>query len=191
MHLLQFKTDKLTYVAYPKIGLDPGDGINGLIPDSKNVCYISSPNSLARFDASTGVTELLTNNLPSKDLLSIRNDPEDTTLLWIGTLSDGLIRFNKYTRETQLYSIATGLPNNTIYSIIPGRDHQLWCSSNRGIFAFNKTTGGIRSFTSRDGLIDDEFNRFYYMQLPDTSIAFGEVLWAIPYLNRNTEAGRI
>lgn len=173
MHLLQFNTNKLTYDVYPKIDLDPGDGINGLIPDSKNACYISSPNSLARFDPSTGVIEMLTNNLPSKDLLTIRNDPDDTALLWIGTLSDGLIRFNKHTLETQQYNIATGLPNNTIYSIIPGRDHQLWCSSNRGIFAFNKITGGIRSFTSRDGLIDDEFNRFYYMLLPDTSIAFG------------------
>ncbi len=69
--------------------------------------------------------------------------------------------------------MATGLPNNTIYSIIPGRDHDLWCSSNKGVFAFNRTTGDIRSFTSRDGLIDDEFNRHYYMLLRDTSIAFG------------------
>jgi len=173
MHLLQFNTDKLTYRVYPQIGLDPVDDINGLIPDVKNVWYISNPSSLARFDASTGVTEMLTNSLPSKDLLSISNDPEDSALLWIGTLSDGLIRFNKYTWETQVYNVSTGLPNNTIYSIIPDREHQLWCSSNNGVFAFNKTTGGILSFTSRDGLIDDEFNRYYYMLLPDTSIAFG------------------
>ncbi len=173
MHLLRFNMDKHTYIDYPKIVLDPGDDINGLIPDAENGCYISNPNSLVRYDSSTGSTEMLTNSLPSKDLLSISNDPDDKALLWIGTLSDGLICFNKYTRKTQLYNIATGLPNNTIYSIIPGRDHELWCSSNKGVFAFNKTTGGIRSFTSRDGLIDEEFNRYYYMVLPDTSIAFG------------------
>jgi ligand-binding sensor domain-containing protein len=173
MHLLRFNTDKHTYIVYPKTSLDPGDDINGLIPDTKNVCYISNPNSLIRFNFLTGSNELLTKNLPSKDLLSISNDPDDTALLWIGTLSDGLIRFNKFTRETQVYNITTGLPNNTIYSIIPSRDHELWCSSNKGVFAFNKITGGIRSFTSRDGLIDDEFNRYYYMMLPDTSMAFG------------------
>ncbi len=173
VHLLQFNTDKLTYTVYPKIGLDPADDINGLVPDGKNVFYISNPISLVKFDATTGVTENLTTSLPSKDLLTISNDPEDNQILWIGTLSDGLIRFNKLTGKTQVYNIATGLPNNTIYSIIPGSDQQLWCSSNKGIFAFNKKTGDILSFTSRDGLIDDEFNRYYYVVLPDTSVAFG------------------
>ncbi len=146
-HLLQFNTDKLTYFVFPKIDLDPLNNINGLVPDVKNIFYISNPNNLARFDASTGKTEILTTSLPSKDLLSISNDPDDKEVLWIGTLSDGLIRFNKSTRKTQVYSIATGLPNNTIYSIILGQDQQLWCRSNTRIFAFNKTTGDIRSIT--------------------------------------------
>ncbi len=172
-HLLQFNTDKLTFTVYPKINLEPVNEINGLVPGGENIFYISNPNDLVKFDASTGVTESLTTSLPSKDLLTISNDPDDKEVLWIGTLSDGLIRFNKSTRKTQVYSIATGLPNNTIYSIIPVSDHELWCSSNKGIFAFNKKTADIRSFTSRDGLIDDEFNRYYYMMLPDTSLAFG------------------
>lgn len=173
MRLLRFNTDKLTYTVYPKIGIGTGNDLNGLVSDTENIFYCSSPNNLVRFDASTGAIEILTNSLPSKDLLSISNDPDDKNILWIGTRSDGLIRFHKHTRQTQVYNLATGLPNNTIYSIIPGRGHELWCSSNKGVFAFNKTTGDIRSFTSRDGLIDDEFNRYCYMLLPDTNIAFG------------------
>ncbi len=75
MRLLQFNTDHLTYHVYSKIAVDTGNDVNGLVADSKNIFYLSSPNSLARFDASTGVTEMLTGSLPSSDLLSINNDP--------------------------------------------------------------------------------------------------------------------
>ena len=88
-------------------------------------------------------------------------------------LSDGLIRLDKITKKTQVFSIATGLPNNTIYSILPGNDGLFWCSSNKGIFAFNPKNQTVRSFTSRDGLTDDEFNRYYYMVFPDGNLAFG------------------
>ncbi len=72
-----------------------------------------------------------------------------------------------------MYSIATGLPNNTIYSIIPSAITSSGAVPIKGFLHSIKRQRDIRSFTSRDGLIDDEFNRYYYMMLPDTSLAFG------------------
>lgn len=173
LNLLEFNTTDLSYREYGKIALDPLDAINGLVASGDNIFYISNPNNLVKFDASTGFSEQLTANLPSKDLLTISGDPDDKDILWIGTLSDGLIRYYKSTGKWELYNMQNGLPNNTIYSIIPCNRGQLWCSSNKGIFAFHKKTHDVRSFTSRDGLIDDEFNRYYYMVLPDSSFAYG------------------
>ncbi len=170
---LKFDTWKGSFRSFPAMDLDPGEEINGMVPDGESAFYISTNKSLVWWDVITGNTEKLVPLLPSKDLLSISNDPDDKDILWIGTLSDGLIRLDKITKKTQVFSIATGLPNNTIYSILPGNDGLFWCSSNKGIFAFNPKNQTVRSFTSRDGLTDDEFNRYYYMVFPDGNLAFG------------------
>ena len=171
--LLKFDTWKGCFRSFPPADIDPDEEINGMAPDADSVFYISTNKSLVRWDAVTGNTEKLVSLLPSKDLLSISNDPDNKEILWIGTLSDGLISLDKITKKTQVFSIATGLPNNTIYSILPGNDGLFWCSSNKGIFAFNPKNQTVRSFTSRDGLTDDEFNRYYYMVFPDGNLAFG------------------
>jgi ligand-binding sensor domain-containing protein len=172
-HLLKFNIQKLYFQSFPPIDVDSGEEINGLVPDGESAFYISTNKSLVRWDVITGNSEKLISLLPSKDLLSISNDPDNNNILWIGTLSDGLIRMDKITKNTQVFSIATGLPNNTIYCILPGNDGLFWCSSNKGIFAFNPKNQTVRSFTSRDGLTDDEFNRYFYMVFPDGNLAFG------------------
>lgn len=171
--ILKFDIEKSTYRAFPRVEIDSNEDINGMAPDSGSVFYISTEKSFVRFDGSTGRTENLINFLPSKDLLVINNDPDNEGLLWLGTLSEGLIRFEKKTKTSQVLSIATGLPNNTVYSILPGSDGLLWCSSNKGIFGVNKKNLTVKSFTSRDGLTEDEFNKHFYAVLPDSTIAFG------------------
>ncbi len=154
------------------MALDAGEELNGMTADGESAFYITTTRNLIRADT-LGRTEELTSLLPSKELLTVSKDHDNGNILWIGTLSDGLIRLDKTTRQARVFSMATGLPNNTIYSILEGSDHQLWCSSNKGIFAFNKQLHTARSFTSGNGLIDNEFNRFYYMALPGGDLAFG------------------
>ncbi|MBC7400650.1 MAG: hypothetical protein H7289_11960, partial [Mucilaginibacter sp.] len=170
---LKFDTKKLTFKVCGKATIDEGEDITGLVPDGDAGFYISSVHNLCRVNPLTGQTENLTRFLPSNDILDIINDPEDKAILWIGTLSDGLIRFNVQTKKVKLYSTATGLPNNTVYSILFGNDGLMWCSTNRGVFALDKKTQAIRSFTSRDGLVDDEYNRYYFMKLAGGELAFG------------------
>ncbi|NNU33890.1 histidine kinase [Mucilaginibacter sp. S1162] len=170
---LKFDTKKLTFKAYGKAGIDEGEDITGLVPNGNGGFYISSVHNLCSVNPFTGQTDNLTHFLPGNDILDVTNDPDDKNILWIGTLSDGLMRFNTQTKKVQVYSTATGLPNNTIYSILFGNDNLMWCSTNKGIFAMNKKTQAIRSFTSRDGLVDDEYNRYYFMNLPGGELAFG------------------
>jgi ligand-binding sensor domain-containing protein len=171
--LIKFDSKKSVFHLLLKTGIDTDENINGMVAENEETFYISSNKNLFTLNVNSGKIEELTSFLPSKDLLNICNDIYNKDILWIGTLSDGLIRFDKKTKKTIVYSTATGLPNNTIYSILIGSDGLLWCSSNKGIFSFNQKNQAVRSFTSRDGLTDDEFNRYYYMNLPDGSLAFG------------------
>jgi ligand-binding sensor domain-containing protein len=171
--LVRFDLRRHSFRVFPRpVQLDPGEELNGMTADGESSFYITTTQNLVRADT-LGQTDRLTSLLPTKELLTVSKDHDDDNILWIGTLSDGLIRLDRTTRQTQVFSIATGLPNNTIYSVVEGDDHRLWCSSNKGIFAFDKQLHSARSFTSRDGLIDDEFNRFYYISLPDGHLAFG------------------
>jgi ligand-binding sensor domain-containing protein len=171
--LIKFDIRKFTFQLSPTISYDPTEQVNGLAIENDTAFYITTNKSLVKYNIRSRRTEKLTTYLPSKDLLYVSNDPDNKNILWIGTLSDGLIRFNKTNKTSQVFDTGTGLPNNTIYSILPGNDGSLWCSSNKGIFAFNSKTLTIRSYTSRDGLTDDEFNRYYYAQLPGGNLAFG------------------
>lgn len=170
--LLRFNIRQQSFRVFRSIALEDGEELNGMTADGESAFYITTTRSLVRADT-LGNTEHLTSLLPSKELLTVSKDHDDANILWIGTLSDGLIRLNTTTRQTQVFSMTTGLPNNTIYSVVQGSDNQLWCSSNKGIFAFNKQLHTARSFTSSNGLIDNEFNRFYYMILSGGDLAFG------------------
>jgi ligand-binding sensor domain-containing protein len=171
--LLKFNLHQGTFTLYKKVNIPAGEEINGMAADGDAWFYISTNKSLVKVNAAKGVTQNISAFLPNSDLLSISNDPVDKNTLWVGTLSDGLIKLNKSAKTTKVFSMAAGLPNNTIYSILPGNDGMLWCSSNRGVFAFDRVNNTSRSYTSADGLTDDEFNRYYYLVLPDGSLAFG------------------
>ncbi|MEO7984237.1 MAG: ATP-binding protein, partial [Bacteroidota bacterium] len=110
---------------------------------------------------------------PGDQLTDISKDPLDKDLLWIGTLGDGLIRLNKETGEIKIFTIENGLPNNTIYSIVPDDRGSLWISTNKGISRFTPATGSFCNFDVRDGIGGNEFNRFHHLRLPDGRIAFG------------------
>jgi ligand-binding sensor domain-containing protein len=171
--LLKFDLEKSMYKLFPAVEIDSTEDINGMVPDTGSAFYISSEKSFVRFNTLSGKTENLISFLPSKELLVVSNDPDDEETLWLGTLSDGMIRYDKKSKKTQVFSMATGLPNNTVYSILPGSDGSLWCSSNKGIFGFNRKNQTVKSFTSRDGLIEDEFNKHFYITFPDGNMAFG------------------
>jgi signal transduction histidine kinase/CheY-like chemotaxis protein/ligand-binding sensor domain-containing protein/methylphosphotriester-DNA--protein-cysteine methyltransferase len=112
---------------------------------------------------------------PSSSLLMMVNDPSNQKYLWIGTTGNGLIRFDKTTGECHAFTTDDGLPNNTIYAIVPDDNNNLWLSSNKGISRFNPVTHVVRNFDITDGLISNEFNRWHCFKLPDGRTAFGGI----------------
>ncbi|HNP24981.1 MAG TPA: response regulator [Panacibacter sp.] len=100
-------------------------------------------------------------------------DPIEKDVLWIGSLGNGMIRFDSKTATARSFTMNDGLPNNTVYAIVPDTKGYFWCSSNKGIFRFSPKDYSVLSFTAKDGLQGNEFNRTQFIHFPDGKIAFG------------------
>ena len=91
--------------------------------------------------------------------------------LWVGT-ADGLdhLRGGKFTR----YFTSDGLPNDTIYAILPD-DSGIWVSTDYGLAHLDSRTGTFHNYLAGDGLQSDEFNSGAAFAAPDGELFFGGV----------------
>ena len=108
-----------------------------------------------------------------KELTEICPDPFDENLLWIGSRGFGLILWDIEKGLRNIFTVDDGLPNNTVYCILPDRTGKLWCSTNRGIFRLDPKTKEIHSLEKSDGLQGNEFNRAHKFRFFDGRLAFG------------------
>lgn len=100
--------------------------------------------------------------------------------LWIGTLGEGIIIFDTTTGNIFPITDKNGLPNNTIYSIIPDKLGAVWMSTNKGIIRFtppadlqNTNRTHFSVFTAEDGLQGNEFNTGAYHADANGLLYFG------------------
>jgi signal transduction histidine kinase/DNA-binding response OmpR family regulator/ligand-binding sensor domain-containing protein len=109
---------------------------------------------------------------PTSELTDIEPDPNNDSILWIGSRS-GLLRFNKHVGRYRSFTMRDGLPNNMVYCIVADASGMLWLSTNRGLSRFDPVSFKTQNFTLSDGLQGAEFNFFHKMKLPGGRIAFG------------------
>lgn len=108
-----------------------------------------------------------------KELTEICVNPLNKNQFWIGSRGGGLILWDMAKGLQKVYTVDDGLPNNTIYCIVPDNIGKIWCSTNKGIFRFDPKTKAINSFEKPDGLQGNEFNRAHKFRFADGRIAFG------------------
>ena len=90
--------------------------------------------------------------------------------VWIGTVSNGLLRYNPKTNE--MTRIA-GLSCSDVASIEEGNQGNLWISTMKGLNRWDRKTGRITSLYKADGIGGDEFTDRASCQLPNGSLVFG------------------
>jgi signal transduction histidine kinase/ligand-binding sensor domain-containing protein/DNA-binding NarL/FixJ family response regulator len=148
-----------------------------MVADEKNVWITTEEDGLISIDLRTKKMVQLkesekAGSLPANQLLGIEADPRNPDLLWIGSYQ-GLVSLNKKTLRCEVFSLKEGLPDNTIYAILPDAAGNLWLSTNKGICRFDPVTHKVRAFNTIHGLPGDEFNRFFQLKLPDGRLIFG------------------
>lgn len=118
-------------------------------------------------------TGKLANGFMPATLTEICVNQLDSNQFWMGSRGSGLILWDVKKGLQQVYNTDNGLPNNTIYCILPDKLGNIWCSTNKGIFRLNVKTRQITSFEKSDGLSDNEFNRAHKFAFADGRLCFG------------------
>jgi len=109
----------------------------------------------------------------------IRGLLKQDNVLWIGTYR-GLFRLEIAPETGEVvgrrhWSAKDGLPDGTIYDILPGSEGELWLSSNQGLVRFDPRTNHVRLFDSSDGLAANEFNGGAAIRTSDGWLTFGGI----------------
>jgi signal transduction histidine kinase/ligand-binding sensor domain-containing protein/DNA-binding response OmpR family regulator len=94
-------------------------------------------------------------------------------VIWVGTYSSGLNRFDPESEKFKCYTIDDGLPSNTINGILEDHEKNLWLSTNNGISRFNPQNETFTNFDITDGLLDNKFNVRACSKAADGQLFFG------------------
>jgi diguanylate cyclase (GGDEF)-like protein len=129
------------------IGTD-GEGINIVNPVSGKLQNL-------RHDAHGG------QSISSNTIYSLYCDPQG--VMWVGTRAAGLDATTEPIRAGALPRFANfaerdGLPNNSVYGILPDDNGGLWLSTNHGLARLEVKSRQVISFRRSQGLQADEFN---------------------------------
>ncbi|RYD57594.1 MAG: hypothetical protein EOP56_07390 [Sphingobacteriales bacterium] len=111
--------------------------------------------------------------LPSEDIHYVHVDAEGD--FWMATNGDGLYRWLRKTNSFQHKTIADGLSSNTLYGILQDEQGYLWMSSDHGLMRMNPRDFSVKTYTVKDGLTDNEFNRLSYHRADDGRMMFGTI----------------
>ncbi len=103
------------------------------------------------------------------------------SVLWIGTDGEGLLSYHTGTGKLSVAKRENGLPNNTIYGILPDGAGYLWISTNQGLsrfredLDFNGAPTQFTNYTAAQGLQSNEFNTGAAHRAADGSLLFGGI----------------
>ncbi|TDH20657.1 hypothetical protein EXU57_21305 [Segetibacter sp. 3557_3] len=106
------------------------------------------------------------NILPGKsyprELVSrnIKDAWDDGNHIWFATFGAGVQKMSKKTHLFTKLTVKEGLPNNSVYAVVPDDIGNVWMPTNRGLAVLNIKKNTIRTYTTDDGLPDNEFNGY-------------------------------
>ena len=94
---------------------------------------------------------------------------------WIGTEEDGLFRLSPDFTQITNFRTSDGMPNNTIFGILPDDSGHLWFSTNMGLARMDLATDEITTYDIANGLQSNEFNYDAYYRTARGELLFGGV----------------
>ena len=90
------------------------------------------------------------NSLSSNDIFCAMEDQKG--IIWFGTMSSGLDRYDPVSGQFTNYSTKDGLPGNCITSILVDSLNNLWLATDKGLAKFNPETKKVKVFDTKDGM---------------------------------------
>jgi len=113
----------------------PDDSVTALAEDAAGDLWVGTNHGLGRLAADVLAPDPLGDAaLQQTSVLALHVDARG--VLWVGTMARGLYRYAN--GRLAHYTMAQGLPNETINSILTDARDNVWLGSNRGIFRIER-----------------------------------------------------
>ena len=129
-------------------------GVKSTYKDSEGFIWFAFSNGMARYDGYTvrRFEDFLPDSCaitPYRFCTSFLEDSRGN--FWIGTLKNGLVRFDRRTEKFTYYHVdpygQAGLKYNTVYSLMEDSDRNLWLGSgNEGLFKYIPESDSFANF---------------------------------------------
>lgn len=160
--------------------------ISKLIETKQGIIWFGTDQGLFRLDRNKKTwrtwqhESLNKTSLSSNQIFSIAADPAlPDKYLWIGTNGSGVDRLDISANIFTHYTTNEQLPSNVIYGLVDDKSGALWASTSMGLskITTQKNTAqiSIKTFTTDDGLDNNEFSRYQYGHLNDSELILGGV----------------
>lgn len=111
--------------------------------------------------------------LPCREIFDAYQDDRNKDIFWIATRNEGLYRWDKRKHSFQQFTVLDGLPSDILMRIEGDAYNYLWISTENGLCRFNRTTFLINTYTTKEGLTHNEFNRISSFKALDGRLYFG------------------
>ncbi len=117
---------------------------------------------LGRDDEHFRVVKLQTDSHKRVSNLSALFCKNDTTL-WLGTITDGLVKYNVPSGSVTMYGHEKGLSNSHIGSIYEDNDKRVWLATEGDLSSFDERSETFINYSEKDGLpASYPTSSFYY-----------------------------
>jgi ligand-binding sensor domain-containing protein/signal transduction histidine kinase/DNA-binding response OmpR family regulator len=115
------------------------------------VCYNKKQGIVRNWTAKEGENDLLDNFITS--IL-----PAQGGQIWVGTNNGGLYEYRPATNDFRSLLSEGIIPEQCIYALLEDNDHNIWITTNKGLFRYNPETEQVMKFTTEEGLPTNHFN---------------------------------
>ncbi len=161
--------------------MPPGFQVFDLLAPEGGAILAAGMHGLVELDPESGEIQVHSpagraEETPRNDLFHLARD--DQGRLWAGTRGAGLLRIDLDSADGpkfEFHGAADGLPDDTIYAVLPDAAGSLWLSSNRGVIRYDPDSGRVRQYTPADGLQAWEFNNTVGHVGPSGRFYFGGI----------------
>ena len=114
-----------------------------------------------------------TSSISDNKILVIRSDIHNNLL--IGTYGGGLNVMNIENNKFERFTAKDGLTSDVVYGILEDKKHNLWMSTDNGLFKYNQLNKKFTHFDIHDGLQSKEYSGGAYFKAQNGQMFFGGI----------------
>lgn len=155
-------------------GIEENESILEIKPFGENQLWIGTNTGLyqLKVDYSVFPLQIITTKIKTiQD--AVRSILIEDDVLWIATQTQGLLNYNIKTQKLTEINETHGLSNNTIYSILPGENNEVWLGTRNGLSRYNTLNKQFLNYYDYDGLANNEFNFSSQLKAQNGDLFFG------------------